>query len=609
MFQFLRKMIGPIMITVLVAFVATIIFSWGGGGFQDRPDDTIAVIDGEKIPFRVFDRYYSNTYREEQQKSDEDISPEKAEQLRTQAWQKLLADYLFEREIAKYNIYVTDEEIYSFLKLFPPQYLQQAQQFITDGQFDYQKYVSAMVNPENAVWWAQVETNAVPELKKYKLQEEIINTVRVTPAEVMETFLMEKELVKVAYTYLADREILNKLDSITQDEIAVYYEAHKDDYKKSEQAVLKLVTFPKEASDMDWGRLRAEIDLLYDSAVAGTDFAELARTFSEDNSAADGGNLGWFERGRMVPAFDSAVFAMKVDEISSPIKTRYGFHVIKLHDIKTEKETPRGESKAVDIEKRNASHILLKITPSQATLDQLSQNAGDFVNQAREIGYEEAAETYNYTISETQPFENNGYITIIGRNPAVSEFTFGNDVGTTSDVFEDKTNFFAVKIADRIPEDYTPLEEASSAIERTIKVEKAKKTADDSALVVYEALADSKSMRNTAYAYGFTYDTTGLINKRSIIRNIGSDPEVIGRAFALENKGDISQPIRYSNGAVILKLMEHVSPDLEEFNQLQDSLYAETLLKKQEATYRKWYENLVKNTEIENYIDRFYTSY
>jgi parvulin-like peptidyl-prolyl isomerase len=116
-------------------------------------------------------------------------------------------------------------------------------------------------------------------------------------------------------------------------------------------------------------------------------------------------------------------------------------------------------------------------------------------------------------------------------------------------------------------------------------------------------------MRNTAYAYGFTYDTTGLINKRSIIRNIGSDPEVIGRAFALENKGDISQPIRYSNGAVILKLMEHVSPDLEEFNQLQDSLYAETLLKKQEATYRKWYENLVKNTEIENYIDRFYTSY
>ena len=178
------------MLLVLVAFIATIIFSWGGGGFREKPKDTVGVIDGENISIKVYDRYYTNMLRQAQEENDYELPPGKIDEIRKNAWQQLLSDYLINREIEKHGIFVTSEEIYSFLKLYPPQELQSAPQFMTDGAFDYQKYINAMMNPENAPFWASIENYVLPDLKKYKLQEQIIGAVRVTPAEVMESFLM-----------------------------------------------------------------------------------------------------------------------------------------------------------------------------------------------------------------------------------------------------------------------------------------------------------------------------------------------------------------------------------------------------------------------------------
>jgi len=608
MFQFLRRMIGPIMITVLVAFIATIIFSWGGGGFQSQPDDTIGIINGENISYRVFEQYYCNILRQEQAKAEDELTADQMNTIRDRAWKELQADYILNKEIENYGIKLSPDEVYTYLKFYPPQDLQQAPVFMTDGKFDYNKYVGAMANPQYASLWASVEQMVSPGLLKFKLQTEIASTARVTPAEVMQAFLNEKEMIRIDFINVADRDFQKSLPAVNVSEMQQYYDSHKEDYKKGVRAVLDVVAFAKQPSEADWERLKFEADQIYDSAAAGADFAELAQTYSQDNSAERGGDLGWFARGRMVAPFDSAVFSMRENQISRPVRTQFGWHIIKLLGIKMEKETPQGETEAREVEKRNAAHILLKAEPSEDTYNQLSQNATDFMEEARKKGFAEAATEYSYEVKSTQPFDKSGFITFLGRNKDASDFAFTAKVADISEVFEDKGALYVAQLKEIIPEGYTSFEEAKTTIERQVGMEKAKKVAEDTARVVWQAVKAGMRPADAAARYGFVYDTTGLINRNAVVRNVGNDPYVMGGAFALANIGDISEPIRYNNGVMIIRLLEKQSPNLDEFNRGQDSIYSAALSKKQQDMYRRWYEKEVEKAQVETFIDKFYRS-
>ncbi len=601
MFEFLRQMIKPIMIIVLVAFVATIIFSWGRGGFGGRPKDVIGIVDGEEISIQLYDRYYSNLYRREQGDSDEEITPEKAQQLRDRAWAQVVADVLMNKEFERRKLQITDKEIFDYLRLYPPAEIQAAPQFMTDGQFDYQKYVSAMVNPEFASFWSQLETYIMGDLKKYKLQEEVLSTVRVTPAEVMEAFLEDNEKVKIGFINIPTSILQNSVADPDDETIAAYYEEHKEDYKIAERAAASLVTFAKEPSDNDWDKIYYQIKEIYDSAVAGEDFAELAMTYSEDGSASNGGDLGWFERDRMVPEFDSAAWSLEVGEISRPVRTKFGWHIIKLVDKKTEPGPNQGI-----IEKRQASHILLRVDVSRETLEQIMANATDFVEVARQDGFEEAAERFNYQITPTQPFLENSYIPPVGRHEQANEFAFGSEPGAISDPMESPNLYFVMKLDSLLPAGYNELDKVRPSISYKLKIDKAREMAQDTAQFIYSDLMAGGTFDKTAKKYGFSYEQTDFITRTSSIPTIGSSSEVIGTAFSLPEVNSISEPIMYDRGTAIVTILDKQSPDLTEFNRIQDSLQFVVMQKKHQAAYSRWYDNLISSAEIENYINEFY---
>ena len=95
--------------------------------------------------------------------------------------------------------------------------------------------------------------------------------------------------------------------------------------------------------------------------AAGADFAELARTYSEGPSAPSGGDLGFFSKGRMVPAFEAAAFSMKVNEVSEPVLTQFGYHIIKVTDRKDGSTTSYEEVKeklAQDLKNRMINELI-----------------------------------------------------------------------------------------------------------------------------------------------------------------------------------------------------------------------------------------------------------
>ena len=173
MFEALRKMILPIIIIVLVFFSAMIVLEWGMGmsgrsGYEQS--NVAAVINGEEIPWQVFNRLYNSLVRVETDKTDDELPDTKLKELQEKAWQQLLSDRLLMQQVARHSIAVTDEEVYAYLKFSPPADIQQHSYFQTEGRFDYQKYIRALADPQMSRYWATIEPLVRSDLLKMKMQ-------------------------------------------------------------------------------------------------------------------------------------------------------------------------------------------------------------------------------------------------------------------------------------------------------------------------------------------------------------------------------------------------------------------------------------------------------
>ena len=160
------------------------------------------------------------------------------------------------------------------------------------------------------------------------------------------------EKVRVEYLVLS-LDGVRKQVRVSQEEVRQYFEERRKQVETAEERRARhiLVSIPPNASAEQKAKARARAaELLAQVQKAPKRFAELAKENSEDpGSAAEGGDLGFFPRGRMVKAFDDAVFALKQGEIAGPIETQYGYHVILLEEIKA-LTGPRFETAAKELE-------------------------------------------------------------------------------------------------------------------------------------------------------------------------------------------------------------------------------------------------------------------
>lgn len=123
--------------------------------------------------------------------------------------------------------------------------------------------------------------------------------------------------------------------SVTDKELKDYYEQNKRQFTRDEEIKVSQILFPitENASDEDIERIKGQALDVLEMVRKGKDFSELARTYSRDASAMEGGSLGFFKKGQLLPAFEAAVLPLKKGEVSNIVKTRFGFHIIRLDDI------------------------------------------------------------------------------------------------------------------------------------------------------------------------------------------------------------------------------------------------------------------------------------
>ena len=592
MFETLRKMILPIIIIVLVFFLGMIVLQWGldlSGRGQYAQANIAGEINGHEISWNQFQQVYNNLYQSEAKRYNYDVPENRVQQLEQQAWDQIVANELILEEADRENVKVSDDDLFMYLAYNPPQYLQQAETFQTDGKFDYAKYQSFMADPQYSSFWASLEPQVRNDLKKIKVQQLLVESALVSEEEVKQSFMESKEKVKVAALRVPFINYEKELPEITEDQKQAYFKAHRDDYKVKQRVRVELVKISKSPSALDTARAERQANEIYDSAMAGADFAELAQTWSADpGSASNGGDLGWFAPGRMVKAFDSAAFAMSEGEISKPIKTQFGFHIIKHQGYRTEN----------DQKQAHVSHILIEINASPETLDAGYQQLDQFMTLTQDKDFDQAAQELGMDIETPSPVTESQRIPDIGQAPEAVRWAFRSEPGDISGVMESPTYMFVIHLMEKLPAGLAEYEEVATRVESDVRNDRLQKMCMDTANAVYAKFESGEKLSKLAKDHSLPLDTLGPFARNSQVGSIMSDPRAIGTAFGLKEQGQTSKPVEYLRGSVILQLIDRTEPDLAQFNETRDSVYQDLLGKKQQQLYSNWYSMRMEQSDI-----------
>ena len=220
---------------------------------------------------------------------------------------------------------------------------------------------------------AQVSLNAFFEQREVRVAQfpasEFVARVNPSDAEI-ETFynanpqlFQAPEQADIEYLVL-DASVLEKGLTLNEADVRAYYDQNAAQLSGNEErrASHILLTVPPGATAADKAAVKARADVLLTQIRQAPDtFADLAKTNSQDpGSAVNGGDLDFFSRGAMVKPFEDAVFALKKDEVSAPVETEFGYHLIKLTDIKAPKTKPFEEMRAqieIDLKKQQAQKL------------------------------------------------------------------------------------------------------------------------------------------------------------------------------------------------------------------------------------------------------------
>jgi len=148
----------------------------------------------------------------------------------------------------------------------------------------------------------------------------------------------------LAINKMIEAEVVPKI-AVTDQDVKDYYDKNPEQFKQPEtvRASHILIKVDEKASDQEKQMARAKIEDVLKQVKAGGDFAELAKKYSQDGSAAQGGDLNYFQKGQMVPPFEQAAWALTPGQVSGVVESQFGFHIIKLVDKKTERLVPLAE--------------------------------------------------------------------------------------------------------------------------------------------------------------------------------------------------------------------------------------------------------------------------
>ena len=589
---------------ILILFVLSISIGGlvGGVNIIDQlfgrvdPATAIGVVNGQKIPPDEFSRAVSARL-EQIRDSGRGLTDRDFEQARDQVWDDYIRDILIYQTIDDLDIEASDVEVLYHLQNIPPPFLVSDPTFQTDGAFDQGKYDQAINNPVGNEWGQIEQFMKSTYLPNIKLQEMINADVIITEDEVWSSYIKQHVNYTIDGIHVTTNSVQDDVSDPTEDELFDEYTRRIDDFNREEMRTLEVAAWEKKPSVDDSNRVLNDYSAIMDQLNEGSDFGELANTYTQDPGnqvspdSGRGGNLGWFGSGQMVKPFEDAAFGASTGDIVGPVLSQFGYHIIKVNDRRT----------TDDKEELNASHILLKIEMGPNTRDALKRKSTLFSYDASDptIGFAAAIDSHQVETKKTANITaGSSALRNFGPFRNAVRFAFDSQLDDVSDPLENDRYFIVARLDSILPEGTRSFEEVEGQIKNSLNQDR-RLTATK---VLAEQLREQFDHGTTFQEIKDNNDNVDLVSgdTKLLIRNfnrLGRSNFLVG-ALLKARTGDVIGPIKTTRGYGIVKVVDVSAIDSSDFEMKRDVIYKNIRSQRQSENFQNWYQNLRDQAEI-----------
>ena len=595
MLQQMRSLAKYVWLLVALAFVGGFLL-YETSGLMGRTPVTattaVAVVNGQEIPYRDFIARVQNETQTEQQRSGRNLSQDDTRRIENSIFDQMVNDVLLDAEYRKRGITVSDDEVREFARYAPPPWITSAPELQTNGQFDPDKYqrLLASAQARQSGLLLQLEAYYRTEIPREKLFDQIASGVYVTDAELWRAWRDQHDSAQVSYVAFVPAVDAAAAKAIPESDLRSYFDKHKSEFQNPGRAVLSVVVIPRVVSAADTAAARARALKLRDEIMKGAKFEDVAKRESSDSaSGRNGGDLGRGGRGRFVPEFEKAAYALKVGEVSEPVLTPFGFHLIRVDEHK-------GDTLALH-------HILVPIQASDSSSTRIDREADSLSRMAaagdQGAKLDTAAKKLGLTVNRIQVIENepgvlNGQVV-----PSVSAWAFGGaKPGETSDLFDDDNGYYLARLDSLRPGGDANFDDVKDLVRDRVAKEQAIDKLIPQAQQLASAAATS-SLEAAAKAASKTVQETPMFSRSSAVPGLGQFNEAIGAAFGLP-VGAVSQPVRTTEGAFVLRVDKRVVADSTAWAKQKDAQKATRLQQLRQQRIQMYLQDIRKAAKIDD---------
>jgi len=623
MLDFLRKRKRNwIIIFFLGLIILSFIVFYGAGKLHDPTVLQVAEVNGEPISRREFDLAYERAVERYRQILKGSLTPEmvKGLNLKGNLLEEMIRNKLVLQEARNLGLAATDDDLVAHLSQTP--------EFQVGGRFNKERYLQIL--KANQLLPVQFEADQRDQLTIQRLYGVVLDAVHVTEAEVRERYRIDQEKINLNFIKLPIDDFAAQV-KLTDDEVQKYYERNKESLKEPLRIQLEYLSYPfdqflaaaqvsdKEIEDYyqahredkfhqrreakvryiavpiidenqkKGGRGRA--DEIVKAARAGKDFAQLAKSASNDPSAEKGGDLGWIAQGQLPPPVEKVIFALKKGEVADPIETPAGFQIFKVEDLKEEKVQTLKEA-TPEIVKALKSEKAKREAAKVADRDREKALSGaDFAKLAQESGIK---------LATTRWLGSGDTLPEIGDNQEFYKNAFALSGKETSPLIEGKNAYYMLRLKERREPAVPPLENVRGKIEQALKESKGYELALQKGNALLAQLKKEKDISKVAQVNNLKLDETGFFPRSAPeLPKIGELAELRGGPVALSAQKPLPEKIYTRKDAVFLLAFKDSQPaDMEQFEKDKAGLMKQALAEIRQRTLIKFLDSLKAKAEV-----------
>ncbi len=515
---------GPVLWIVVILIISTFAV-WGIHSYVvgSRQSHTPAVVNHISITEAEVMSSYERLRQQEQMQLGANfaLNPTVEEKLKSQALNQLIISSVLIQAAAKSGYRVTTDQVNEALLKIPA--------FQENGQFSVNRFhevLSGILYSQNTFLSDMRHSMLISQV-----QSGYVSSAFALPGEVDGAIRLVNQKRDISYVIIPAAHFANDIH-ISDADVKKYYETHQNQFQSPEQVSVQylelslpaiksdmhfdetklqqyyennienytkpaswhvayiLIKVPKDASPEDVEGAQKKIEDIQHQLKSGAHFSDLARKYSQDlASAKSGGELDWFSAGTLDPSFEKAVANLKMGDVSEPVRTSYGFSLIKLLGVKKAEVMPFQQVKE-QVENTLAEQQAEQVF-SQAS-DKLSN-----LTYSNPTSLEIAAKALNLSIETTDLFTRDGLKKGIASNAKIIEAAFSHDVlqnGNNSDVIQLDPNTVAViRVKNHQPQSVLPFADVENTIAQKLRNQQAQEHAEALGESWLKQIKDKKS--------------------------------------------------------------------------------------------------------------------